>query len=87
MTGATRTDFNGGSDFPDFGLRSNAGGASLEMATNGADGVVGGIGGGGGIFFPGDPVAGDWSVGALLDLTSGELTFAKGALGSFAEDA
>ena len=63
------------------------------MATERADGVVGGIGGGGGIFFPGDPApAGGWLVGALLALASGELatvvpgTFAEGAgiLGSSA---
>ena len=78
-------------DFSSFELaRSNAGGAGLEMATERADGVVGGIGGGGGIFFPGDPApAGGWLVGALvLALASGELatwvpgTFAEGALGS-----
>ena len=57
IMGATgsMTDF-GESDFPDFGPRSNAGGAGLEMATERADGVVGGISGGGGIFLPGDPV-------------------------------
>ena len=81
---------------PNFGFAfsSNAAGASLEMATNGADGVVGGIGGGGGIFLPGDPVPeGGWLVGAfpavcwlVLALASGELatvvpirTFAEGA--------
>ena len=74
-------------DFSSFELaRSNAGGAGLEMATERADGVVGGIGGGGGIFFP---VTGDWLEGALvLALASGELatvvpgTFAEGAFGS-----
>ena len=84
-TGIT-ADF-GDSDFATFGLATlNAAGAGLEMATNGADGVVGGIGGGGGIFFPGDPVpfAGDWSVGALA---SGELMFAEGASGSFTKGA
>ena len=94
MMGATgmTTDF-GDSDFSDFGLaKSNAAGAFLEMATERANGVVGGIGGGGGIFLPGsgDPVpAGGWLVGALvLALASGELatwvpgTFAEGALGS-----
>ena len=87
----TTTDFGDSDVGPrDFGLaRSNAGGAGLEMATERADGVVGGIGGGGGIFFPGDPApAGGWLVGALLALASGELatvvpgTFAEGALGS-----
>ena len=82
----------GGADADFFG-KSNAGGAGLEMATERADGVVGGIGGGGGIFLPGsgDPVpAGGWLVGALvLALASGELatlvsigTFAEGAFGS-----
>ena len=88
----TTTDFGDSDVGPrDFGLaRSNAGGAGLEMATERADGVVGGIGGGGGIFFPGDPApAGGWLVGALvLALASGELatvvpgTFAEGAMGS-----
>ena len=100
MMGAT-----GGSDFADFEVSnaadfadlgvSNAVGAGLEMATNRADGVRG-IGGGEGIFLPGDPVpAGGWLVGAfpavcwlVLALASGELatvvpgTFAEGAFGS-----
>ena len=60
-------------DSPSFGLaRLNAAGAGLEMATERADGV-GGIGGGGGIFFPGDPVPAEgWLVGELvLALASG----------------
>ena len=82
-TGIT-TDF-GDLDFPDFGLpRLNAAGAGLETATNRAVGV-GGIGGGGGIFFPGDPVpAGGWLVGALLSTVVPD-TFAED--GSFAEGA
>ena len=91
MIGATGTTADFGiSDFgPSFGLaRSNAGGAGLEMATERADGVVGGIGGGGGIFFPGDPApAGGWLVGALvLALASGELATVV-SIGTFAEGA
>ena len=58
------------------------------MATERADGVVGGIGGGGGIFFPGDPApAGGWLVGALvLALASGELATVV-SIGTFAEGA
>ena len=81
----TTTDFGDSDVGPrDFGLaRSNAGGAGLEMATERADGVVGGIGVGGGIFFP---VAGDWLEGALLPMVVPDTFVEDGSFAGGASD-